>query len=239
MVISSPHVASHSGQVRWWTARSALGLGPLGDRSRSSVPRWLRHGASIPHGRRGPEPTTDAVESRHAGHPDRLPAYPARWVADVALADGGTVHVRPVRPRTAPLVEAFHDRQSRESIYFRYFSPMPRLSARELDRLTKVDYLDHLSLRRPARRRDHRHGRLRPVDAAATRPRWPSSPTTQHHGRGLATVLLEWLVVAAREVGFRALTAQVLPTNRGMLAVFHQVGFEATSTFTDGVVEVR
>ncbi len=73
-------------------------------------------------------------------------AYPTRWEADVALSDGGTVHIRPVRPSDAALVEAFHNRQSRESIYFRYFSPMPRLSARELDRLTKVDYLDHLSL---------------------------------------------------------------------------------------------
>ena len=60
-----------------------------------------------------------------------------------------------------------------------------------------------------------------------------------HHGRGLATVLLEWLVVAAREVGFRGLTAQVLPSNRSMLAVFHQVGFEATSSFGDGVIEVK
>ncbi len=43
------------------------------------------------------------------------------------LSDGGTVHIRPVRPDDAGRVAAFHARQSRESIYFRYFSPMPRL----------------------------------------------------------------------------------------------------------------
>ena len=52
-------------------------------------------------------------------------------------------------------------------------------------------------------------------------------------------MLLEWLVVAAREVGFRRLIAQVLPTNRRMLAVFHQTGFETTSAFEGGVVDVQ
>ena len=164
--------------------------------------------------------------------------YPTRWEADVALSDGGTVHIRPVKPDDATLVEAFHNRQSRESIYFRYFSPMPKLTSRELDRLTKVDYLDHLSLVVLLGGE---------IIGMAGYDRWTGHDEAEvafitddaHHGRGLATVLLEWLVVAAREVGFRALTAQVLPTNRSMLAVFHQVGFEATSAFTDGVVEVR
>ncbi len=164
--------------------------------------------------------------------------YPTRWEADVALSDGGTVHIRPVKPDDAALVEAFHNRQSRESIYFRYFSPMPKLTSRELDRLTKVDYLDHLSLVVLLGGE---------IIGMAGYDRWTGHDEAEvafitddaHHGRGLATVLLEWLVVAAREVGFRALTAQVLPTNRSMLAVFHQVGFEATSAFTDGVVEVR
>jgi hypothetical protein len=57
-------------------------------------------------------------------------SYPTRWEADVALSDGGTVHIRPVKPDDAALVEEFHNRQSRESIYFRYFSPMPKLTSR-------------------------------------------------------------------------------------------------------------
>ena len=48
----------------------------------------------------------------------------------------------------------------------------------------------------------------------------------EHQGRGLATVLLEYLAVAARENGLDGLTATVLPTNRKMLGVFHDVGFQ-------------
>ncbi|HYF44732.1 MAG TPA: GNAT family N-acetyltransferase, partial [Acidimicrobiales bacterium] len=57
-------------------------------------------------------------------------------------------------------------------------------------------------------------------------------------GRGIATVLLEFLAAAARDAGFIRFTAQVLPSNRKMLAVFKQVGFDATSQFADGVIEV-
>ena len=156
----------------------------------------------------------------------------------MALTDGGTAHIRPVRPDDAPLLEAFHSRQSRQSIYFRYFSPMPKLTARELDRLTKVDYLDHLTFLALLGGQIiglAGYDRVGATDEAEV----AFITDDQHHGRGLATVLLEWLVVAAREVGFRRLTAQVLPNNRSMLAVFHQTGFETTSAFEGGVVDVQ
>ena len=72
--------------------------------------------------------------------------YPAQFEADVVLADGGTARVRPIRPDDSPLLVAFHERQSPESIYFRYFSPRPRLSDRDVERFTNVDYLDRFAL---------------------------------------------------------------------------------------------
>ena len=73
-------------------------------------------------------------------------AYPQRWEADVVLADGGTVHIRPVRPDDAERMVAFHGRQSAESIYYRYFSPRPRLSPREIERSVNVDYVGRMAL---------------------------------------------------------------------------------------------
>jgi hypothetical protein len=67
------------------------------------------------------------------------------WDADVVTADGGTVHVRPIRPDDGERLEAFHGRQSAESIYFRFFSPRPRLSAAEVEHLTNVDGHDRLA----------------------------------------------------------------------------------------------
>ena len=60
-----------------------------------------------------------------------------------------------------------------------------------------------------------------------------------HAGRGMATVLLEYLAARPGRSGITGFTAQVLPTNRRMLGVFKQVGFEVTSRFSDGVIEVE
>ncbi|MCD9622337.1 bifunctional GNAT family N-acetyltransferase/acetate--CoA ligase family protein [Rhabdothermincola salaria] len=184
-------------------------------------------------------PDAPATEAATSDAPVEVPAnYPAHWEFDAVLSDGGTVHVRPVRPDDAARIEAFHGRQSRESIYFRYFSPMPRLGARELARVVNVDYVSRLAL--VALLGDE-------IVGVASYDTWHDRNEAEvafivddaHHGRGLATVLLEYLLVAARENGFDGLTAQVLPSNRKMLGVFHQVGFQVSSAFDEGVVEVH
>lgn len=73
-------------------------------------------------------------------------SYPDHWEADVVLADGGTAHLRPIRPGDAELLREFYARLSPESIYYRFFSPRPRLSDREVEHFTTVDYVDRVAL---------------------------------------------------------------------------------------------
>jgi acyl-CoA synthetase (NDP forming)/RimJ/RimL family protein N-acetyltransferase len=146
--------------------------------------------------------------------------------------------VRPIRPDDAERIVAFHDRQSPESIYFRFFSPRPRLSERDVERFTHVDYVDRMAFVGllgdeliGVARYDRHRGRS---DAEVA-----FFIDDEHHGRGMATVLLEYLAVAAREAGISGFTATVLPQNRKMLSVFTQAGFTAHSHFEDGVIEVE
>jgi len=167
-----------------------------------------------------------------------LPAeYPVRWESDVALSDGGITHVRPIRPDDVARLAAFHERQSSESIYYRFFSPRPKLTARDLERFTHIDYLDRMAfvallgddmigMASYDRTRYRRDGELSFIVDDA------------HQGRGLATVLLEYLLVAARENGLSGLTAVVLPSNQRMISVLRSAGFETRSEFADGLIEV-
>lgn len=167
--------------------------------------------------------------------------YPARWETDVVLSDGGTVHVRPIRPDDGERLVAFHGRQSAESIYYRFFSPRPRLSEREVERFTTIDYAERMAF--IALLGEDIVGVAR-YDVADPKP----DGTTQaevaffvddrHHGRGLATLLLEFLAVAALERGIGGFVATVLPDNRGMINVFRRAGFDVSTAFSDGVVEV-
>ena len=178
------------------------------------------------------DPADDAVPG------GALAGYPAAFETDVVLADGATAFVRPIRPDDGPLVVDFHARQSPESIYFRYFSPRPRLTERDVERATHLDYVDRFAL--VALRGDELIG-------VARYDRWRHRAEAEvaffvddaNHGRGLATVLLEHLAVRARGVGLRGFTASVLPDNRRMIGVFRQAGFETATRFADGVIEVR
>lgn len=164
--------------------------------------------------------------------------FPRQWVADAVLTDGGTVHVRPIIPGDAERIQRFHERQSPESIYFRFFSPRPRLSDRDVERFTTVDYVDRMAF----------VGLLSDdIIGVARYDRHPARSDAevafftddQHQGRGVATVLLEYLAAAARDVGISGFTASVLPQNRRMLSVFKQAGFAVSSRFADGIVEVE
>lgn len=162
---------------------------------------------------------------------------PDTWDADVVLRDGHTVRMRSIQPSDAERIERFHERQSPESIYFRFFSPRPRLSERDIRHFTHVDHRDRVAF--VALLDDELIG-------VARYERYEGTDTAEvaffiddrHNGRGLATLMLEYLAAAARENGITRFRATTLPTNRKMLKVFAAAGYEVASHLDDGVVDV-
>ncbi|ABW10694.1 GCN5-related N-acetyltransferase [Parafrankia sp. EAN1pec] len=76
----------------------------------------------------------------NAGPDPGLPRdYPAHWEADVILSDGGTAHIRPIRPSDGALLRPFWSRLSQRTIYFRYFNVRRGLSDEDIARTTNVD----------------------------------------------------------------------------------------------------
>ncbi|WP_214412498.1 bifunctional acetate--CoA ligase family protein/GNAT family N-acetyltransferase [Sphaerisporangium fuscum] len=165
------------------------------------------------------------------------PDYPAHWEADVVLADGGTAHLRPIRPDDADLLRAFYSRLSDQSIYFRFFGPRPRLSDREVTWFTTVDYVNRVALIATLGTEMVavvRFDRMEQQDSAEV----AFLVEDAHQGRGVASVLMEHLRAAARERGIRHFVADVLPSNTRMVTFFRQAGYTAQSQFEDGVVRM-
>jgi len=161
--------------------------------------------------------------------------YPEYWEADVVLRDGGTAHLRPISPADADAVQAFHVRQSQNSVYLRFFTYKAKLSSKELRRFTEVDYRDRVAFV-ITRGEDivgiGRYDRLDdPLEAEVA-----FNVSDHYQGRGLGSILLEHLAVAARENGIRRFSAEVLPENRKMITVFAEAGYEVERHFDDGVV---
>jgi RimJ/RimL family protein N-acetyltransferase len=59
-----------------------------------------------------------------------------------------------------------------------------------------------------------------------------------HQRRGIAPVLLNALVDAARENGVERFVAEVLPDNKPMMHVFARSGYQLSTEFVEGVVHV-
>ena len=163
-------------------------------------------------------------------------AYPRSWEADVVLKDGGTCHLRPIRPDDADRLRRFHARLSPETVYFRFFAPYPQLTDRDVVRFTTVDHNDRAAL--VATIGDEiigvvRYDRIEPHLAEVA-----FVIRDDHQGRGLGTVFLEHIAEAAQERGVHRFVAEVLPENTRMLEVFRQAGYDASSSIDDGVVHM-
>jgi acyl-CoA synthetase (NDP forming)/GNAT superfamily N-acetyltransferase len=164
------------------------------------------------------------------------------WHADVVASDGGTVHVRPIRPDDAERLVAFHARLSAETIYYRFFSPRPQLSAEDVQRFTNVDGVARMALIAllgddmvAVARYD---GEIGTDGNAAEEAEVAFTVRDDHQGRGLSTILFEHLAAYARTKGIRRFVAEVLPDNRKMLGVFRSVGFAVRQEFDSGIVDV-
>jgi acetyl coenzyme A synthetase (ADP forming)-like protein len=164
--------------------------------------------------------------------------YPSDWVFDAVLTDGGTVHMRPIRPDDAPAHRDFFAHQSRESVHFRFFGEKSELSEAEVTRFTTVDYHERMAFVALLGRdmiAVGRYDRLGASDEAEV----AFAVADDHQGRGVATLLLEYLATYAGDNGITRFSADTLMDNRRMLEVFKAAGFRRESQSIEyGVVHL-
>ncbi len=165
------------------------------------------------------------------------PTAPRHWEADVLLRDGRTAHVRPIRAEDADLLVEFYGRVSDESKYYRFFSPMPTLSERDVRRFTQVDHDRRVALVMLLGGRMIAVGRY-DADPDSHEPEAEVAflVEDEHQGRGIAQLLLEHLAQAGRERGIERFTAEVLPDNQRMIQTFRDAGYHVASGYEDGVL---
>jgi GNAT superfamily N-acetyltransferase len=144
--------------------------------------------------------------------------------ATVTLRDGSELAIRPVRPDDKDAIAAGFERLSPESRYRRFFAPLQRLSARDLEYLTEVDHHDHeavigfdaatgdpVGVARYIRSDDPSEAEV----AVTVIDDW--------QGRGAATALLDRLVVRARDEGITHFLALVLTENKDAIELFERL----------------
>jgi acyl-CoA synthetase (NDP forming)/RimJ/RimL family protein N-acetyltransferase len=167
------------------------------------------------------------------------PGHPAAGAATgiyALLTDGTTVLIRPAREADVEAVRAMHAALSPDNMYLRFFSMSPRNADREAGRVCREPAPDHAALL--AWLGDRLVGVASFELAERGTAEVAFAVPDDMHGRGIATLLLEHLVSAARERGLRAFTAEALLENQPMLGVFAAAGLPVRRQVTEGVVEL-
>jgi len=165
-------------------------------------------------------------------------SYPAKYERTV-VTRRGNVLLRPSRlTDEAKMSELFYN-LSDQTIYKRWLHYLKRLSHHDLLYYLDVDY-------------DHRMSMVAEVEPEGCETEmigignYISDPVTgladiafvvrdDWQGEGLGTALMQCLIEVAREKGMKGFSADVLATNRKMMAVFLQSGLKVESTLEDGV----
>lgn len=160
--------------------------------------------------------------------------YPAHWEADVLLKDGRTAHLRPIHPSDADALVEFYELVSAQSKYYRFFAPMPNLSARELKRITHVDHHSRVCFVLLVAEKIIAIGQYEGI--AEDRAEVAFLVQDAHQGRGIGQLLLEHLAQAGRESGITRFEAQVLPDNKAMVQVFREMGYRIVSGWEEGAL---
>jgi acetyl coenzyme A synthetase (ADP forming)-like protein len=161
---------------------------------------------------------------------------PGEWEADVVLADGGSAHLRPVRPDDGEQLRALYASLSDESRYLRFFTPAPSELAASIGPRVELD-AGHFALVAEIGDRvvgvaDY-YRKLDDVAEVAFTVR------DDQHGRGIGTLLLEHLAEIAAANRIHYFLAQVLSKNDAMRRVFADAGFRTTSSRAElGILEV-
>lgn len=158
--------------------------------------------------------------------------YPREYTTRCTLPDGRELTIRPIRPEDEPLLVRFQESLSEETVYRRFFEPVPlerRLQHRYLARLCYIDYDRAMALVAIARGAEGQE-ELVCVARYAKDHRGPDAEFAivvgdawQRHGVG--TRALDRLVETAKAEGVARLHGAVLGDNVGMLALCAHAGF--------------
>ena len=167
---------------------------------------------------------------------------PRHYAAEGILRDGGSIHVRAIRPDDKQRLIDHFSRLSAQSVYFRFFRAKKRLTDEELMQFTELDFVRNAALVATLGQGENEKiigvGRYAVLDAEGTRAEVAFAVADEYQGRGIGTLLLEHLAPIARANGITEFEADVLGENNRMLEVFAQSGFVVKRSIEDGVFHV-
>jgi acyl-CoA hydrolase/RimJ/RimL family protein N-acetyltransferase len=167
----------------------------------------------------------------HLNYPKELEHYST-------LRDGTEIFFRPIKPTDEPALSEMLYSLSEQSVKTRYMTRTAAFPHRHIQQLTNVDYKKDFAI-------------VGVVPSASGEEivaiaQYFLDPKTQAaevafvvqdewQQKGMGTFLLDYITKIAKQRGVKRFYAKVLPSNKPMLAIFHNSGYKVNTEF-DGEV---
>jgi acyl-CoA hydrolase/RimJ/RimL family protein N-acetyltransferase len=165
--------------------------------------------------------------------------YPVELEKYDTLRDGTEIFFRPVKPTDEhELVEMLYS-LSEKSVQTRYMTHTMTFPHKDIQQLTNIDYQHDVAIvgvvpgptgdeQLVAMAQYFLDPKLQAAEVAfVVHDEWQQ--------KGMGTYLLDYISKIAKQRGVRQFYAKVLPTNKPMLAIFHNSGYKVNTSF-DGEV---
>ena len=152
------------------------------------------------------------------------------------------MHLRSIQPEDEPRLHEAVASMSERTVYFRFFSPIKRMSDALAHRLAVVDYNDRFALVATT----HKPSSKERIVGVARYDRAPQTDVAEvavavideFQRRGLGGVLLAELARVAKTHGISTFQLIVLPENREMLGLLRKMGWIHQAKLAGGLYEI-
>ncbi len=174
----------------------------------------------------------DNYVPRRKGHPhDHLviSPYPSKYTKRILLKNGTEVTLRPIRPEDEPMETEMVENLSTETLYFRFFGYVPRVSHDFLARFTHIDYDREMAIVAEIEEGGQKKmiGVVRIIaDAWGESAEYAIVVADAWQGLELGSNLTDYILEIARDRDIKRVYASMLATNKRMIHMFEKRGFK-------------
>lgn len=171
-----------------------------------------------------------STEAMAAIHTDSA----AEIATAVTLPSGERLRIRAIRPEDEPLLIEMAARMDPEDLRLRFFGTIRALSHEFAARLSTLDFTREMALIAQPMTSDEILGVARyAAGGDIAEAEFAVMVRSDCHGKGIGWMLMEQLIVVARQRGIGALAGLVLRVNVNMLQFCRDLGFRITANADD------
>jgi len=162
----------------------------------------------------------------------RLSLYPDKYETIFQMKDGKIIKIRPIKPTDEKMLQGLYYSLSDDDKYLRFFSRDRKFPHKFVQPLTNIDYQTDMILVGESLQ----EGEQKIVASAAFfKTNKPSTVELaivvkkEFRRTGIATFLLNYLVIIARELNYKFFTGSILLENKAMLHFLNNSGYPMKS----------